>query len=123
MILKKLADHVVIDNPLCGTIHNILRKSDFEGVNVATAIDIRPTTAHFHKTFEEIYLMLDGTLTLALHDPADNSTREVKLEANELCLIPKGLHHVIKSASPTNRLCIITHPHFDPADEIPSNVL
>jgi len=123
MILKKLADHVVIDNPLCGTIHNILRKSDFEGTNVAIAIDIRPTKAHYHQTFEEIYLVLDGSLTLALHDPANNSTREVELQANELCLINKGLHHVIKSASPKNRLCIITHPHFDPADETPSHIL
>lgn len=123
MILKKLADHLVHKTPTCGIVHGILTRADFEGVNVAMAFDIQATLSHFHRTFDEIYFVIDGELELKFHDPAENRTWTETLAANELCLITRGTHHAVVKATLENRLAVITVPHFDPADETPSEIL
>lgn len=69
MLTKKLADHVVVHSPFCGEIREILLGSDYDKLGIAVAVDIKPTTAHFHKTFDEIYFVLDGELELEFFDP------------------------------------------------------
>ena len=119
MILKFAADHSVKQSPTCGEIREILRGGEWSP-NIAMALDLRPTVAHWHATFDEIYLVLDGSLEVRLFDPADGTRRTVTLAANELCVIPRGTHHQVTSASEKNRLCVITTPRFDSADEIVS---
>jgi mannose-6-phosphate isomerase-like protein (cupin superfamily) len=123
MIVRKTADQVINHSPTCGEIHEILIGGDYPHLNIAVAQDIRPTRAHFHKGFDEIYFVLDGTMRLGLYDPATGKTSEVELSANELCVISRGVHHVIRESSGSNRLCVITVPGFDPADEHPSDRL
>ncbi|PAW78223.1 MAG: hypothetical protein B9S32_08510 [Verrucomicrobia bacterium Tous-C9LFEB] len=123
MITKKVKDHIVNQTPTCGIVRGILNRADYEGVNIAEAINIQPTKAHFHRTFDEIYFVLDGELQLRFHDPQNGRTWDEVLRANELCVITKGVHHVVINASSPNRLCVITVPHFDGTDETPSNVL
>lgn len=120
MILKLLADHVVKHSATCGEIREILRGSEFSP-NIAIAVNIGTTTPHYHQTFDEIYFVLDGSLTLRLHDPAGNVFSTHTLVANELCVITRGIHHVVAEASPQNRLAVITTPRFDIADEIVSD--
>ena len=122
MIVKLLQDHVIKASPFCGPIHEILRGAE-NSPNIAMAFDIGRTGAHYHESFDEIYLVLDGWIDLRLYDAAIAQTSTHHLEANELCVITKGIHHQISAASPTNRLAVITMPRFEPADEQLSEVL
>jgi mannose-6-phosphate isomerase-like protein (cupin superfamily) len=122
MITKLLSDHVVKTSPFCGAIHEILTGAEYSP-SLALAIDIRETVPHFHKTFDEVYFVLDGEISLALHDPATGKTTEQRLGADELCVITKGVHHKVVRSSAKNRLCVICVPHFDPSDEHKSEIL
>ncbi len=124
MILKHLADHFVKSSPTCGEIREILRGGECSP-NVAIAIDIGVTIPHWHATFEEIYFVLDGSLELRTLDPAaaDPAPQTILLGANELAVIPRGVHHQIIRASTPNRLAILTTPRFDPGDEVVSDRL
>ncbi len=116
MILKHLADHVVKHSPTCGAIHEVLRGEEYSP-NLAIAFDIGITTPHYHKTFDEIYFVMEGTIDLRLLDPATKAITNHRLEANELCVITKGIHHQVTSTSSKNRLAVITVPQFDLSDE------
>ncbi len=48
------------------------------------------TVAHYHRTFDEIYFVLDGELGLRFYDPEEKRTWDERLQANELCLIRGG---------------------------------
>lgn len=121
MILKKVADHHIKHSPWCGEIREILERDDYAPLSVAIAVDIQPTRAHFHRTFDEIYFVLDGSIRLKLSDAASGRTWEETLAANELFVISKGLHHGVVEASAKNRLCVICTPPFDPKDETTSD--
>lgn len=116
MILKHLSDHVIKHSPTCGAIHEVLRGQEYSP-NLAIAFDIGVTTPHYHKSFDEIYFVIEGAIDLRLHDPESEATTNHRLEANELCVITKGIHHQVTSASPKNRLAVITVPRFDMSDE------
>lgn len=121
MLIKHLADHLVVNSPTCGEIHDILRKSDYAPLGIAISINIQTTEGHYHLTFDEIYFVLDGEITLQVYDPATAKLTEYPLKANELIVISIGLHHKVVKASPQNRLCIISAPPFHEDDEHPSD--
>jgi mannose-6-phosphate isomerase-like protein (cupin superfamily) len=123
MIIRKSDSHKVIESSTCGSIHEILRKGDYPHLDIAVAHNIGPTKAHFHTGFDEIYFVLDGDLLLKTYDPATGKIEQLSLSANELCVISRGIHHVIVSSSSKNRLCAITIPCFNAADEHPSDRL
>lgn len=79
--------------------------------------DIKPTKAHFHLGFEEIYFVMDGILMVEFYDPAEDKISLLELGANELMVFTPGVHHRVVSASEKNRLCVISLPGFDPRDE------
>ena len=122
MITKLMKDHIVKQTPTCGEIREILPGSEYSP-DIAIALDIRPTTAHYHTGFDEVYFVLDGELVLQFFDPESGERIEQKLAANELCVITKGTHHKVTESSATNRLCVITVPRFDASDEHPSDVI
>lgn len=117
MIVKLLKDHVVKESPTCGELREILIGNDYPFLNIAVAQDIKPTKAHYHQQFEEIYFVLDGWMNLELFDPATQKIWTQRLAANELCVIGKGIHHKLTEACDSNRLCVITVPRFNEADE------
>lgn len=117
MLVKLLRDHRVKESPTCGELREILTASDYDGVGVALAFDIGPTAGHFHRGFEEIYLVLDGWLKLRLYDPDSDRSWTLELQANELAVIGQNIHHKVTEASPHNRLCVLTVPPFEAADE------
>ena len=121
MLVRKVTDHQVKESPWCGEIREILAGGAYPSLSVAVALDIRPTRAHFHRTFDEIYFVLDGSLTLRFHDPKTDRTWTESLGADELCVITRGIHHAVVEASPRNRLCVLCVPPFDPADETTSD--
>jgi len=116
MITKLVKDHVVKVTPTCGEIREILSGNEYSP-NIAIALDIRPTKAHVHRGFDEIYFVLDGHLKIRLYDPVGDRRTELRLAANELCVITRGIHHRIIEASGKNRLCVITIPRFNAGDE------
>jgi len=83
----------------------------------AVAQDIKPTVAHYHKGFDEIYFVLDGSVNLKFFDPVTEKIWTQELAADELCVIGKGIHHKVIEASDKNRLCVITVPRFEESDE------
>jgi mannose-6-phosphate isomerase-like protein (cupin superfamily) len=123
MIVRKVADHQVVHSPWCGEIREILAGDEYPSLSVAVALDIRPTRPHYHRTFDEIYFVLDGSIDLRLFDPASEKTWTETLGPNELCVIGKGVHHGITAASDHNRLCVLCRPRFDPHDETTSDRL
>jgi mannose-6-phosphate isomerase-like protein (cupin superfamily) len=121
MIIKKRTDHISSETKCCGNLSEILTKRDDKFVGVAIAVNIQPTLPHFHMSFDEIYLVLDGMITLDLYDPNHQTYLACDLGANELCIITRGIHHRISKSSNTNRLCVITNPAFQADDEHPSD--
>jgi mannose-6-phosphate isomerase-like protein (cupin superfamily) len=122
MITKLVKDHQVKLSPFCGEIREILSGREYSP-DVALAINIKPTTAHYHEGFDEIYFVLDGSLILKLFEPGTEEITQQELNANELCVISKGVHHKVLSASIDNRLCVLCMPRFDPSDEHPSGAI
>jgi len=125
-LVKQVANQVLKTTPFCGKLWEILRRGDYRGLDVAVLEDVNSTVGHFHRGFDEIYFQLDGTLTVTLFDPnlgADTPEQIVTLARNELCVIPRGVHHKVSRASRGNRLCCICVPSFDPADETRSEQL
>lgn len=122
MILERhSADSIVVESPTCGEGLEILHAPDYGPFSVAMFTDIRPTIPHFHRTFDETYLVVEGTVKLRLFDPGTLEEREVVLERNELCVIGKGTHHGVLEATPGNRVCVLAAPPFHPDDETPSD--
>jgi mannose-6-phosphate isomerase-like protein (cupin superfamily) len=121
MITRLKNDHV-IKQTLCGEIHEILLGTEYTP-NIAIALNIGPTTAHYHKEIDEIYFVLDGDILLKLYNPETGEYTDQKLSANELCLITKGIHHKIIESSKENRLCVISIPYFNGDDEYISEKL
>lgn len=121
MLTKKLADHIVIHSPFCGEMREIITGNDYDRLGIAIAVDIKPTTAHYHKTFDEIYFVLDGELELEFYDPALEKTWSEVLSANELVIVSKGIHHKVIRSSGHNRLCVVSVPPFHADDENPSD--
>jgi mannose-6-phosphate isomerase-like protein (cupin superfamily) len=120
MLIKKLADHLIVHSPYCGEIREIISGSDYDKLGMALAVDIKPTTAHYHKTFDEIYFVLDGVLEIEFYDPASDRAWNEVLSANELVVVSKGVHHKVVRASDRNRLCVVSVPPFHADDENPS---
>lgn len=117
MKVKLNKDHKVIETETCGQIRELLSGGEQPGLDLALAIDIRPTKAHFHDTFDEIYFVLDGALTLRTYDPSSGKREDLRLQANELCIVAKGVHHQITESSEMNRLCVICLPRWMADDE------
>ena len=121
MIIKKISDHTIIQTITCGEIREILKNNEYSGLDLAIAIDINSTKPHFHTKFTEIYVVLDGHITIKTFEPTTNSTTSVELHANELCVLLPHVHHCITNASPKNRLCIISTPAYIQEDEVISD--
>lgn len=121
MLIKKIEDQIINATDTCGEIRTIIKKGEYHFLGMAIAINIQPTKAHYHNTFDEIYFLTDGNMTLGIYNPLTNKKDQYELNSNELFIISKGLHHKILTASAQNRLCIISVPPFYPDDEHPSD--
>ena len=123
MIVKRISDHNVVDSHICGVIREVLIGNEYSFLNLAISTDIGITQAHFHEKFDEIYFVLDGNIKLLLHDVESQRTWTEDLAENELCVIPALVHHKIIEASQKNRVCFITIPQFNDADQHVSEII
>jgi hypothetical protein len=58
-------DHNHVKTPFCGDLIEVL-SDGAPAPDIAVLIDMMPTRAHFHNTFEEVYFALDGSFNLRL---------------------------------------------------------
>jgi mannose-6-phosphate isomerase-like protein (cupin superfamily) len=121
MLVKLVADIVKTQTATCGEVDMVLGSADYSKLNVAICSNIKPTIAHFHPEFDEIYFMLDGWIHIKTYKPATGRYAEQGIGQNELAFFPKGMHHVIDQSSDVNRLCVLMIPGF--LGEVPSDKL
>ena len=56
MIKKKYSDHIVLDCPYAKEMREILNSSEYDKAGVAIAVDLEQMDAHYHKTFDEVFM-------------------------------------------------------------------
>ncbi len=121
MITKKYAEHNVLDSPYAREMREIINSSEYEKAGVAIAVDLEQMDAHYHKTFDEIFFVLDGDMKFEFYDPETENIWTAELSANDLVIVKKGIHHKVLGASERNRLLVVSIPPYYPDDENPSD--
>lgn len=121
-ILSHARDHRHVTSPFCGDLVEVLRNGG-TAPDIAVLVNVTHTKAHFHRGFDEVYFVLDGSMSVRLYDPSSDVISEHSLARHEVCVIPQGVHHVILQASVSNRLAVLCMPRFDGNDEVASDRL
>ena len=121
MIKKKYSDHIVLDCPYAKEMREILNSSEYDKAGVAIAVDLEQMDAHYHKTFDEVFYVLDGDIKLEFYDPDNGNIWTEGLSKDELLVVKKGTHHKILRATEHNRMLIISIPPYHREDENPSD--
>jgi len=73
---------------------------------------------HSHSLFDETYLVLEGDLRIALHNPATGIITEVSLKKLDAVRIPRGTGHKVIGGSNDNCIMVSCEPHFISGDEV-----
>jgi len=120
MITKKYTEHNVLDSPYAREMREIINSSEYNKAGVAIAVDLEQMDAHYHKTFDEIFFVLDGEMKFEFYDPANGNVWAEESSLNDLVIVKKGIHHKVLSASEHNRLLVVSIPPYHPDDENPS---
>ncbi|MCZ6638396.1 MAG: WxcM-like domain-containing protein [Candidatus Dadabacteria bacterium] len=121
MITKKFADHKVLDFPYAREMREVINTNDYEKMAIAIAVDMEQMNAHYHKTFDQIFFVLDGDMKFEFYDPANGNVWTVESSLNDLVIVKEGIHHKVLRASEHNRLLVLSIPQYDPDDENPSD--
>ncbi len=104
-------------------VYELLTNEDYKDASIAITRNCFATKGHYHTTFDELYLLLEGTITLQVIDTKSGQIKEVLMRENDICVVPKNMHHRIDNASEKNVLCVISLPGWRMDDEIPSELL
>ena len=121
MVTKKYTEHNVLDSPYAREMREIINSSEYEKASMAIAVDLEQMDAHYHKTFDQIFFVLEGDMKFEFYDPANGNVWTVESSVNDLVIVKKGIHHKVLRASEHNRLLVISIPQYDPDDENPSD--
>ena len=121
MITKKYAEHNILDSPYAREMREIINSSEYEKAAVAIAVDLEQMDAHYHRTFDEIFFVLDGDMKFEFYDPQNDKVWTEELSVNDLVIVKKGIHHKVLGASEHNRLLVVSIPPYYPDDETPSD--
>jgi len=121
MITKRFADHTLHPSPYCREMREIIDSNDYEKLAIAIAVDMEQMDAHYHKTFDEIFFVLDGDMKFEFYDPANGTVWTEECSASDLVIVAKGIHHKVLRASEHNRLFVVSIPPYHPDDEDPSD--
>jgi oxalate decarboxylase/phosphoglucose isomerase-like protein (cupin superfamily) len=73
---------------------------------------------HSHSLFDETYLVLEGDLRMALHNPETGIITEVSLKKLDAVRIPRGTGHKVIGGSNDNCIMVSCEPHFISGDEV-----
>ncbi len=93
------------------TVYEMITGEETDGLWSAAVIEIEDSPKHFHKIESEVFIVLNGVLSIEL-----NGKRKT-LEVGDYIRIPKGaIHHLKCANSDRVRLLCFNFPAFDPAD-------
>lgn len=121
MIHIKPGDHVLYECAYAKEMREVLDKDNYGPVGLAIAVDLKEMKGHYHKTFDEIYYLLNGNMNVKFYDPDGGKTWTEHLEKGDTMVIPKGIHHAIQNSSPENKLMVMSIPPWYAEDENPSD--
>lgn len=119
ILIKKDNDISRKTSSFCGEYLELLSAGEYQP-DIVIFKDIKETKAHFHKAFDEIYLVIDGEIEVETHEIGAETSKKTTLKPNEMILIGQGVHHKISRSSDKNRLCVISKPCYNPNDIYPS---
>jgi hypothetical protein len=68
-------DHTHVKAQFCGDLIEVLREGG-PAPNITILLDALSTQAHYHPTFDEVYVVLDGSVSVHLYDPNDDMFAE-----------------------------------------------
>ena len=122
LLIKKKENQEKGLSPFCGEFIKALSGNEYN-VDIAIFTDISITTPHFHKGFDEIYVVIQGKIEVTTYESPSEIKKLTKLKTNELILIGKNVHHQITKASKKNNLMVICNPPFNSEDEHESEIL
>ncbi len=120
MLKKKPDDHIVHDCPYSKEMREILNVSEYSKMGLAIGVDLVPMQAHYHKTFDEIFYVLEGNMDCTFYDPEEDKTWIEQLSEGDTLVVSRGVHHKVTNASSKNKIMVISIPPYHPDDEIPS---
>lgn len=121
MIKKKYEDHNILKSPYAREMREIISSAEYDKAGVAIAVDLEQMEAHYHRTFDELFFVLEGNIKFEFYDPKTEKIWVEELEPNETFIVAKGIHHKILRASDNNRLLVVSIPPYHPDDENPSD--
>ena len=103
-------EHQVVADQFCGKLTILPNRT-------VIANGFTSNIGHSHSQFEETYLVLEGHLRMALHNPITGVVTEVSLKKLDTVQIPRGTGHKVIGGSPDNCIMVSCDPHFIPGDE------
>jgi len=122
MSLIKKSDMKIVKNDFCGELLEILNRSENPELSIITLKNTKPTISHYHKNSQEIYWILEGSITLLLHDNSNNRTWKQILNEGDLFIVKNKIHHKINKSSGKNKICVISFPMWKKEDECKSDL-
>ncbi len=123
MIHKKPEDQIIHECDYAREMREILGASEYDKMGLAIGVDLGPMATHFHKTFDEIFYVLEGGMNCKFHDPESGKTWTEELSEGDMLVVRKGVHHKILEASSKNRLMVMSIPPWHAEDVNPSDAI
>lgn len=105
-----------INTDSCGELTEVLVEQK-QPISITVADDIKPTSAHYHKTLSEIYWMLSGTIEVTVNS-SGNKQQVITLNTGDTLVIEPQEVHQITKASDKNKLVVLNSPSWRPGDEV-----
>lgn len=75
------------------------------------------TVGHFHSKCDATYMVLTGTIKIALYVPGEQ-VREITVEKHGIILIPAGVRHKVLAGSHDNSVLMTYSSEYVPGDEV-----
>jgi len=117
IVVKRAKDAKIVESQTCGSISEVLTGLDYPHCSIAVVNNIGITVGHFHETFDEIYWLEKGEISVLLYNPELEKKWTEKLSVGDVLVISKNVHHKVTKASTKNKLIAISVPAWKAEDE------
>lgn len=106
----------------CGDLLELLDGKDYP-VSIVIGEEMQPTEGHYHISNDEIYICLDGRITLKLYTPSTKTIEQIELNKYESIVIKKGVHHRIIGTDKGSKLITISIPGWSKEGDMLSEII
>ncbi len=111
-----------IQSATCGELLELMDGKTYP-VSIVIGDPILPTKGHYHRDHDEIYICMQGTITLDLFNQQTNQRSSIILEKYESLVVAKRIHHRIIDSEPGSILLAISIPGWTPEGQRLSETL